>query len=115
MRQLVDSSPTTISWLMEIKAAVDREDVRLEYGTSKYWASFKSDDTNRNVVYLHPQKGQIRLFTRLDLSFDRDLELTPASMGWANMYPTIFKIKSEDAIGKAVNLIISSYQNDLRL
>jgi hypothetical protein len=115
MEHLVDSSPTTMGWLREIRATIDRTDAPLAYGTSKYWASFKSGDSNRNVVYLHPQKGQIRLFTRLDLSFDRELEPTPASMGWANMYPTIFKIKSEDAIGKAVNLIISSYQNDLRL
>jgi hypothetical protein len=81
MEQLVDSSATTLGWFREIRAAIERKDAPLTYGTSKYWASFKSGDSDRNVVYLHPQKGQIRLFTRLELSFDRELEPTPASMG----------------------------------
>ncbi len=114
MDRLITSSPTTLQWLNKIKVEVEERRSSLIYGDSKYWASFKSPETNRNVVYLQPQKkSQIRLFTRLELSFDNSLQPTPASSGWAEMYPSIFLIRSESEIDKAVELIISSYKEDL--
>jgi hypothetical protein len=113
--KLVTSSPTTLRWLDKIKSEVEKRTTSLTYGESKYWVSFKSSETNRNTVYLQPQKTQIRLFTRLDLSFYNALQPTPASSSWAEMYPSIFLIRSEEAIENAVKLIISYYEQDLHL
>jgi len=114
MDTLITSSPTTLEWLKKIKLRIEREIPSLRYDESKYWASFKNPKTNRNVVYLQPQITQIRLFTRLDPSFDSSLKRTPSSSGWAKMYPSIFLITSENLIDKAVELIIASYREDLR-
>jgi hypothetical protein len=113
MQTLITSSPTTLRWLNEIKTKTEKKNPSLTYGASKYWASFKSPKTNRNVVYLQPQKSQIKLFTRLDLSFYDSLQSTPASSGWAEMYPSIFLIRSENSVDKTVELIIASYEKDL--
>jgi hypothetical protein len=113
--KLVTSSSTTLRWLDKIKYEVEKRNTSLAYRESKYWASFKSYETNRNIAYLQPQKTQIRLFTRLDLSFYNALQPTPASSRWAEMYPSIFLIRSEEAIENAVKLIISSYKQDLHL
>ena len=113
MDKLITSSPTTLQWLNKIVSEVKKKRLSLIYGEAKYWASLRSPKTNRNVVYLHPQKTQIRLFTRLDLSYDVGLQQTPASSGWAEMYPSIFLIKSENMIEKAIDLIIASYEYDL--
>ena len=115
MDKLATSSSTTSLWLNKIRSKIEKSVISLTYSESKYWDSFKSIETNRNVVYLQPQKTQIRLFTRLDLSFDNALESTPSSSGWAEMYPSIFLIRSEEAIEKSVKLIISSYEQDLHL
>jgi hypothetical protein len=112
MKTLITSSPITLRWLNKIKSKINEKIISLIYGESKYWASFKSPETNRNVVYLQPQKSQIRLFTRLDLSYDNSLEPTPASRRWARNYPSIFLIRSENSIDKAVELIIASYKED---
>ncbi|MBA7497175.1 hypothetical protein ES702_07786 [subsurface metagenome] len=85
----------------------------MKYGDSIYWAFFKSPERNRNVAYLQPQKSQIRLLTKLEISSNSSLEPTPTSGGWAERYPSIFLIKSEDSIDKAVEMIISSYKEDL--
>jgi len=114
MDKLITSSPTTLEWLRKIKLRIERKIPSLRYDESKYWASFKNPETNRNVVYLQPQKTQIRLFTRLDPSFDSFLQRTPSSSGWEKMYPSIFLIRSENLIDKAVELIIASYREDLR-
>jgi hypothetical protein len=115
MDRLITSSPTTLRWLDKIRSEIEKRTASLTYGESRYWVYFKSSETNRNVVYLHPQKTNIRLFTRLDLSFDSALQPTPSSSGWAERYPSIFLIRSENAIKKAVKLIISSYERDLHL
>jgi len=103
-----------LKWLREIKFRIEREIPSLIYGEFKYWASFKNPETNRNVVYLQPQRNQIRLFTRLDPSFDSSLQRTPSSSGWKEMYPSIFLITSENLIDKAVDLIRASYNEDRR-
>jgi hypothetical protein len=110
MDTLVTSSSATREWLRIIKSKIEEKIPSLIYGEFKYWASFKNAETKRNVVYLHPQKGQIRLFTVLDISFDKSLQQTPSSNKWADMFPSIFLIKSGTLIDKACDLIISSYQ-----
>jgi hypothetical protein len=112
MGLLVTSSPKTIEWLNVIKSNIKKRLPSLEYNESKYWASFKNPDTHRNVAYLQPCKSQIRLFTTLPSSFDNELEVTPASKHWAEMYPSTFKIRSKHAIEKAIFLIINSYRFD---
>lgn len=114
MALLVTSSAKTTEWLNILRSSIKRKLPALEYDESTYWASFRSPDTNRNVAYLQPYKHQIRLFTRLPLSFDSELQPTPASRRWAEMYPSVFKIRSERAIEKATFLIISSYHLDRR-
>ncbi len=109
---LIDSSSKTLRWLSSIKAKVEAKNLSLEYNEAKYWATLKSPQTNRNIAYLHAQKTQIRLFTRLNPSFDSMLQTTPASHKWADMYPSIFKIRNEESINKAVKLIVSSYEED---
>lgn len=115
MDKIVTSSPTTLGWIEKVKSEIEKRTTSLKYAESKYWVSFKSSETNRNAVYLQPQKTQIRLFTKLDLSFDNALEPTPSSSGWADTYPSIFLIRSEEAIENAVKLIINSYEQDLHL
>ena len=115
MDKLITSSLTTLEWLKRIKSKINGKIPSLTYCEYKYWASFKNPGTNRNVVYLQPQKTQIRLFTRLDPSFDNVLQSSPASRNWKLNYPSIFFIRSENAIEKAVELIISSYEQDLQL
>lgn len=112
MATLITSSPTTLEWLNKIRSEIERTCPSLKYQESKYYSSFKSLKTNRNIAYLHPQKTQIRLFTRLDSSYDKVLKPTPSSGSWAEMYPSIFVIKSEDMIKKAIELVIKSYEYD---
>jgi len=114
MDKLVTCSPITIEWLTIIKSKLGIAIPSLLYGEYKYWASFKNPETNRNVVYLQPQKSQIRLFTALDISFDSSLQPTPSSSNWAKLFPSIFLIKSSNSTNKACDLIISSYKEDLR-
>ena len=112
MDKLITSSSTTIRWLSTIKAKVEEKNLSLTYSEAKYWASFKSLKTNRNIVYLQPQKTQIRLFTRLAPSFDSNLHTTPSSHTWADEFPSIFTIRSDDSINKAIEFITSSYEKD---
>ena len=112
MTSLVTSSIMTLSWLNRIKSEIERKIPSVTYGEGKYWAYFKSSQTWRNVAYLQPQKSQIRLFTRLDPSYDEDLQVTPSTSFWAKMYPSLFKIKSADMLGKAIKLIVTSCEYD---
>jgi hypothetical protein len=109
---LITSSPTTLRWLSKIKFEIEKRIPSLIYGESKYWASFKSPKTNRNISYLNPQRSQIRLFTRLDLSCCSSLQPPPSSGGWAEEFPSLFVIKTEDMIEKAIELITKSYEYD---
>jgi hypothetical protein len=113
MDTLVDSSPESLDWLSIIKSKIEGKNPSLIYKEGKYWASFKSSETKRNIVHLHPQKGQIRLFTILAPSFDNSLKQTPCTGTWAKNFPSMFKIKSVTLINKACDLIISSYKEDL--
>lgn len=113
--KLVEASSTTLGWLEELRGRVARRNPSLVYGVSKYWASFKSPDTNRNICSLSVQRNQIRLFTRLEVNEDRDLQPTPASQNWARWYPAIFLVRSQGDIQKGVELILRSYDRDLEM
>lgn len=115
MDKLITSSPKTLKWLSIMKSRVVMEIPSLSYRESKYWASFRNSETNRNVVYLQPQKNQIRLFTKLSISFDSSLQITPSTNQWAETFPSIYLIQTEDTIDKAVNLIVNSYNKDLEI
>jgi len=114
LKVLITSSPETLRWLDIIKSNISREIPSAEYNESKYWASFKSPATRRKFVYLQPYKKQMRLFTKLSVSFDVTLELAPSSGTWKAVYPSIFKIRSEHDVEKAIHLIIESYRLDLK-
>ena len=112
MNTLITSSPTTLKWLNSIKSKIEGKVPSLKYGEKKFWATFKSPEKNRNVVMLQPQKSQIRLFTKLEICSNSSLEPAPTSREWKETYPSIYFIRSEDTIDKAVELIISSYKKD---
>ena len=112
MGNLITSSPTTLSWLDEIRTKVERKIPSLTYGEGRYWAFFKRPKPIRNIALLQPQPGQIRIFTRLAPSYDELLQPTPSSSNWEKMYPSIFTLRSEDEIDEAVEIIISSYHED---
>jgi len=112
---IVTSSVETRSWLELLISAVSEQIPALEYMESKYWGAFKNSTTNRNVVYIQPTKKQIRLHTRLPLTFDGLLEATSASKAWAKTCPSLFRVRSEFDVEKAVSLIVGSYNYDLAL
>lgn len=114
LNSIIASSAETRSWLELIISGVAEQVPQLEYVESKYWGAFKNPVTHRNVVYLQPTKKQIRLHTRLPLSFDEALEATSASKEWAETCPSLFRVHSEFDIEKAVSLIVGSYNFDLR-
>lgn len=111
MELLIMSSSLTIKWLNIIKTEILKKIPSLIYSESKYWAMFKSKITHRNFVYLRPYKTLIQLFTPLPLYFDDQLMEGKTSGGWS-VYITLFKIKSESDITKAIDLIIKSYHFD---
>ena len=115
MSTLVDSSEKTLLWLSKLREIVKEQNLSLIYKEVKYWASFKSAETNRNIVFMHPTKNQIRLFTKIDYNDNNLLEPTPATQKWAESYPSIFTIRNEDMIISASKLIIESYSIDLSI
>src|SRR4030067_1189864 len=115
LKSIVTSSTETRSWLEIIISGVAEEIPALEYVESKYWGAFKNPVPHRNVVYLQPTKKQIRLHTRLPLTFDEALEATSASKEWAETCPSLFRVRSESDIEKAVSLIVRSYNFDSAL
>ena len=115
LSSIITSSAETRSWLELIISSLAEQLPQLEYTESKYWGVFKNRTTNRNVVYIQPTKEQIRLHTRLPLTYDEALEETSASKEWAERCPSLFRLRSEFDIKKAVSLIVGSYNFDLAL
>ena len=115
MCKLIESSGITLEWLKTIRSAVEKKIPDVVFNESKYWAQFKSTETNRNFVQLHPQKGQIRLYTVLDPNTDESLQVRPekAQSDWKNSFPSFFVV-DEGSIDKAIDLIIKSYEEDLQ-
>lgn len=69
MNKLVTSSHTTLRWLDKIKSKIEKRTTSLRYGESKYWASFNSFETNRNVVYLQPHKDSNKIIYKVRFIF----------------------------------------------
>lgn len=115
MASIVTSSAETRTWLELVISGVTEQLPALEYIETKYWGTFKNPTTHRNVVYIQPTKKQIRLHMRLPLTFDEALEATSASKEWAETCPSLFRMRSEFDVEKAVSLIVSSYNYDLAL
>ena len=115
LSSIITSSTETRSWLELLISGVADQTPQLEYIVSKYWGAFKNPTTHRNVVYLQPTKKQIRLHTRLPLTFDDALEATSASKEWAETCPSLFRVRSEFDVEKAVSLVAGSYNFDLAL
>jgi len=111
MDKLINSSSTTLRWLKRIRSEIEKRAPSLRYKETKHYAPFWSPGKNKNIVQIHPQKKQIRVFLRLDLSYDPQLQPTPSTYGYAKSYPSLFLAKNESMIGKTIELIISSYEN----
>jgi hypothetical protein len=112
---IVTSSAETRTLLELVIAGVAEQLPALEYMESKYWGAFKNPQTHRNIVYIQPTKKQVRLHTKLPLTYDEALEETSASKAWAKTCPSLFRLRSEFDVEKAVSLIVGSYNFDLAL
>jgi len=110
MNELLTSSEETLRLLNRIIEAIKEKIPSITYKKGRYWVSLKSPETQKNFVYFHPQKHQIRLFTPLDPFYDRVLKPAPSTKGWLKELPSIFIIKSDEDIERAINLIIASYE-----
>lgn len=110
---LVDSSKTTLRWLERITAEIKKKIPSIVYDESKYYALFKSTENKSNIVALHLQKTQIRLFLKLPVYQDDDLDLTISSGTWAIYYPSMYILRSEKEIEKSIELIVKSYEYDV--
>jgi hypothetical protein len=115
LNSIVTSSAETRTWLELVISGVAEQLPQLEYEESKYWGTFRNPQTHRNIVYIQPTKKQIRLHTKLPLTFDEALEATSASKQWAETCPSLFRLRSEFDVEKAVALIVGSYNFDLAL
>jgi len=109
---LITASPTTLRWIEAIMSEIKARCPSLQYDEHKYYATFKSLDTDRNIAYLNPQPGQIRLSLRLPTSSDGELRPAGRSSSRRMGCPSTFTIPSEIALRKATQLIILSYQYD---
>lgn len=114
MDKLITSSPTTIRWLNIIRSELEKRCPSLGYKETKHYAPFFSPEKNKNIAQLNPQPNQIRVFLRLVLFYDSRLQPTPSTSGYAKTYPSLFVVKDEGMIEKAIELIISSYKYDNR-
>jgi hypothetical protein len=103
-----------LRWLKRIKSEIEEKVPSLRYKEAKYYAQFWSPEKNKNITQMNPQKSQIRVFLRLDPSYDLQLQPTPSTSGYAKSYPSLFLAKDESMIGKTIELIISSYENTPR-
>ena len=115
LNSITTSSSETRIWLELLLSGVTEQIPQLEYIESEYWGAFKNPTTHRNVVYLQPTKKQIRLHMRLPLTFDEALEATSASKEWAETCPSLFRLRPEFDVEKAISLIVGSYNFDLAL
>jgi len=114
MDKLITSSPTTLRWLKKIRSEIEGKTPSLRYKEAEYYAQFWSPEKNKNIAQMNPHRKKIRVFLRLDLSCDPQLQPTPSTFGYAKSYPSLFLIGNENMIGKAIELIISSYENTYR-
>jgi hypothetical protein len=109
---LVDSSPTTRRWLEQIKSEVKKKLPSVRCEDKIHYCPFNNPETDRNFVQLHPQRTQIRLFTKLPTDFDSELKQSPATGSWQKSFPSLFIIKSENDKEKGIRLIMESCRFD---
>ena len=114
MNRLITSSPTTRRWLNKIRSEIEKRCPSLRYKETKHYAPFFSPEKNKNIAQLNPQPNQIRVFLRLVASYDSRLQPTPSTSGYAKTYPSLFVVRDESMIEKAIGLIISSFEYDHR-
>lgn len=112
MDRLVVSSPTTRRWLERIRFELEKRCPSLMYKETKHYAPFFSPQKKRNIAQLNPQPNQIRVFLRLEPSYDRRLQPTPSTSGYARTYPSLFVVKDESMIENAIELVVASYEYD---
>ena len=101
---LVQSSPTTRSWLQTLRHRLPR----LGYSETKYYAAFRTEHPRRVVAYLNPARQSVRLFLRLDPAGEPHLQTTPSTSSWAARFPSVFPIVSERDLPTAYRLIVKS-------
>jgi predicted HNH restriction endonuclease len=100
---LVQSSPTTRSWLQSLRDRLPE----LEYSEAKYYAAFKTEPPRRAVAFLNPAQRSVRSFLALDPS-EPDLRQTPSTSTWAKRFPAVFQIAGEQDLTRAGQLILKS-------
>lgn len=105
--KLKQSSPTTRTWLQQLRDDLEE----FEYGETKYYAAFRTRSPRAVAAYLNPSKRGIRLFLRLDPGLDTTLQPTPSTSSWAERFPAVFPIKSEQDIPTARGLILRSAES----
>ena len=115
MSKLIKASSKTKEWIKELKELIEKKKLPLDYNEFKYWASFKSKDTNRNIAQLNPTTNQIRVALTLNTNVDKYLQISPSTKGYGKSYPSFFTIDLKSKIKKAAELIDLSYENDLTL
>lgn len=102
---LIQSSPTTRSWLHGLRDRLPQ----LEYSETEYWASFRSEPPRKVVAYLNPAKRSVRLFLPLEAVDEPLLQPTPSTSSWAVQFPSIFPIVGEEDLATATRLIVKAY------
>ncbi len=110
---LAQSSPLTREWINRIRIGVVNLIPTIQFEEVKYYAKFISAERNRVIAYLNPIKRNIRLFLRIDMDQEIDIDQTPSSSDWAETFPSIYNIDSIEKIERAIELIVFSYQNNL--
>jgi len=102
---LVQSSPTTRSWLQSLRDRLPQ----FEYSEAKYYASFRSEPPRKAFAYLNPAQRSVRLFLPLDPGDEPHLQPTPSTSSWAVRFPSVFRIADEQDLSTATRLIGKSY------
>jgi HNH endonuclease len=101
---LVQSSPTTRSWLQGLCHRLPS----FEYSEAKYYAAFRSASDRRVLAYLNPAKRSIRVFLPLAFGDAPHLQPTPSTSRWAERFPAFFRIAGEQDLSTAARLIAKS-------
>ncbi len=102
---LVQSSPTTRSWLQGLRDRLPE----YEYSEARYYAAFRTKTAGRAVAYLNPAKRTIRLFLPLEPRDDAHLQPTPSTSSWAARFPSVFQIAGAQDLLTATRLIVRSH------
>jgi 5-methylcytosine-specific restriction endonuclease McrA len=102
---LVQSSPTTRSWLRTIRDRLPQ----FEYREARYYAAFRTEPRGPAFAYLNPAKGSVRLFLPLHPGDEPRLQPTPSTSSWAARFPSVFPIAGEQDLWAATRLIVKSH------